>query len=114
MQTGRITSRFQMQDLPPEVARVVDTMKVGQVSRSFQMINQKNGKTVCVIAKLKSRTEGHKANITEDFQVMKDVVLERRRTERLHQWVVDKIKSVYTRLNDSYRDCKFEYEGWIK
>lgn len=114
MQTGRISSRFQMQDLPPEVARVVDTMKVGQVSRSFQMINQRKSKTVCVIAKLKSRTEGHKANITEDFQVMKDVVLEKRRTERLHQWVVDKIKSVYTRLNDNYRDCKFEYEGWIK
>jgi len=114
MQTGRITSRFQMQELPPEVARVIDTMKVGQVSQSFQMINQKNGKTVCVIAKLKSRTEGHKANITEDFQVMKNVVLEKRRTERLHQWVVDKIKSVYTRLNDNYSDCKFEYEGWIK
>jgi len=113
MQYGRITSRFQMQDLPPEVAKVVDTMKVGQVSNSFQMINQK-GKTVCVIAKLKNRIDGHKANIGEDYQVLKDVVLNKRREERLHQWVSDKIKGVYTRLNDNYRDCKFEYEGWIK
>ena len=113
MQYGRITSRFQMQDLPPEVAKVVDTMKVGQISNSFQMINQK-GKTVCVIAKLKNRAEGHKANISEDFQVLKDVVLNKRREERLHQWVVGKIKGVYTRLNENYRDCKFEYEGWIK
>ncbi|MBR2292468.1 MAG: peptidylprolyl isomerase, partial [Prevotella sp.] len=113
MQTGRITSRFQMQDLPPEVAKVVDTMQVGQVSRSFQMVTQR-GKTVCVIAKLKNRIEGHKATVTEDFQVMKDVVLNQRREERIHQWVVDKIKSVYTRLNDNYKDCKFEYEGWIK
>ena len=113
MQTGRITSRFQMQDLPPEVAKVVDTMQVGQVSRSFQMVTQR-GKTVCVIAKLKNRIEGHKATVTEDFQVMKDVVLNLRREERIHQWVVDKIKSVYTRLNDNYKDCKFEYEGWIK
>ena len=115
MQNGRLTStsRFQMQDLPPEVAKVVDTMKVGQISNPFQMINQK-GKTVCVIAKLKNRVDGHKANISEDFQVLKDVVLNKRREEKIHQWVVDKIKGVYTRLNDNYRDCKFEYEGWIK
>ena len=57
---------------------------------------------------------GHKADITEDFQVMKDVVLEKRRAEFLHEWVVKKIKSTYVRLNDQYRDCKFEYEGWIR
>lgn len=112
-QTGRITSRFQMQELPAEVAKVVDTMQVGQVSRAFQMINQR-GKTVCVVAKLKHRVEGHKASIQEDFQILKDVVLQKRQNERIHQWVVDKIKSVYTRLNDNYKDCKFEYEGWIK
>ena len=108
MQTGRISSRFQMQDLPQEVAKVVDTMQVGQISSAFQMINQR-GKTVCAIVKLKNRVEGHKASITEDFQVMKDVVLAKRNEECIHQWVVDKIKSVYTRLNENYRDCKFEY-----
>ena len=113
MQTGRITSRFQMQELPPEIAKVVDTMQVGQVSRAFSMINQR-GKTVCLVAKLKNRIDGHKASISEDFQTLKDVVLQRRQNDHVHQWVVDKIKSVYTRLNDNYKDCKFEYEGWIK
>ena len=113
VQTGRITSRFRMQDLPPEVAKVVDTMQVGQVSRAFKMINQR-GKTVCVVVKLKNRIDGHKASISEDFQTLKDVVLQRRQNDRIHQWVVNKIKSVYTRLNDDYKDCQFEYEGWIK
>lgn len=107
------TSRFQLQDLPPEVAKVVDTLQVGQVSKAFSMINER-GKTVCVIAKLKSRTEGHKATITEDFQVMKDVVLAKRREKKLHDWVVGKIKSTYVRIGDEYRDCTFEYEGWIR
>ena len=111
-QTGR-TSRFRLQDLPSEVARAVDTLQVGAISAPFQMINQR-GKIVCVIAKLKSRTEGHKATITEDFQVMKDVVLEKRRQQKLHDWVVNKIKSTYVRVNDRYKDCKFEYQGWIK
>lgn len=107
------TSRFQLQDLPSEVARAVDTLKVGEVSRPFTMIN-KQGKTVCVIAKLKNRIDGHKATITEDFQVMKDIVMEKRREQKLHDWVVSKIKSTYVHISDDYRDCQFEYEGWIR
>ena len=106
-----LSSRFQLQDLPPEIARVVDTLQVGQVSKAFTMINNRD-KTVCVIAKLKNRIEGHKATITEDFQVMKDVVLNKRQEEKLHDWVVQKIKSTYVRLNDDYKNCHFEYEGW--
>ena len=111
--TGRNTSKFRMQELPSELARVVDTLKVGQVSQAFTMINDQE-KTVCVVAKLKSRSEGHKADITEDFQVMKDVVLEKRREEKLHQWVVDKINATYVRVNDNYRNCEFEYQGWVR
>ena len=107
------TSRFQLKDLPSEVARVVDTMNVGQISAPFTMINAR-GKTVCVIAKLKNRIEGHKATITEDFQVMQEVVLEKRREEALRKWVTEKIKSTYVRINDEYRDCDFEYEGWVR
>ena len=113
MTTGHTSSKFRMQDLPPEVAKVVATMQVGQISQAFTMINQR-GKTVCVIAKLKNRIDGHKATVTEDFQTLKDVVLNKRREERLHEWVVDKIKNVYTRLSDDYKDCHFEFEGWNK
>lgn len=107
------TSKFQMQDLPSEVASAVDTMQIGGISRPFQMINN-NGKTVCAIVKLKNRVEGHKATITEDFQVMKSVVEAKRREQMLHDWVVDKIKSTYVRINDRYKDCKFEYQGWVR
>lgn len=107
------TSKFQLKDLPSEVARVVDTMQIGQISAPFTMTNSK-GKTVCAIAKLKNRIEGHKATITEDFQVMQEVVLEKRREEALHKWVTDKIKNTYVRINDEYRNCDFEYEGWIR
>lgn len=107
------TSRFQMKDLPTEVARMVDTMKVGEVSAPFTMVNSK-GKTTCALVKLVSRVDGHRATITEDFQVMKDVVLAKERAQTLHDWVVNKIKQTYVRMNDRYKDCKFEYQGWIK
>jgi peptidyl-prolyl cis-trans isomerase SurA len=107
------TSKFQLQDLPSEVAKVVDSMKVGQVSAPFKMINER-GKTVCAIVKLKSRVDGHKATITEDFQVMKDVVMAKRREDLLHKWVVNKIKNTYVRIGDRYKNCDFEYEGWVR
>ena len=108
-----MTSRFKMKELPSEVARVVDTMKVGELSAPFQMINNK-GKTVVAIVKLKSRTEGHKATISEDFQVMKDVVLNKEREKTVNAWVVDKIKHTYVRMSDRYKNCNFQYQGWIK
>lgn len=107
------TSRFQLQDLPPEIARSIDKMEVGEISNAFSMVNNQ-GKTVCVIAKLKSRIEGHKATITEDFQVMKNIVQEKRREQVLHDWVVNKIRNTYVHVNDDYRNCQFEYEGWVK
>lgn len=107
------TSKFAMKDLPTEVARVVDTMKVGEISAPFTMVNSK-GKTTCALVKLVSRVDGHKATITEDFQVMQNVVLAKEREKTLHDWVVDKIKKTYVRMNDRYKDCKFEYQGWVK
>lgn len=110
---GERTSKFRMQDLPTEVAKAVEGLAVGQISAPFQMVNDR-GKTVCAIVKLKNRVEGHRATITEDYQVMKNLVLNKRREEKLHNWVVDKIKTTYTRLNERYKDCDFEYQGWYK
>ena len=107
------TSKFRMQDLPTEIARVVDTLRVGQVSQAFKMINSR-GKTVCAIIRLRSKIDGHQATITEDFQTMKDVVLAKRREEVINAWITQKIKDTYVRMNDRYKHCNFEYQGWIK
>ena len=107
------TSRFRMQDLPTEVARVVEDLKVGEISAPFEMVNSR-GKKVCAIIKLKSRVESHRASITEDFQTMKDVVLAKRREQKLNDWVAAKLKNTYVRMNDRYKDCKFQYQGWVK
>lgn len=108
------TSKFQMRDLPSEVARVVDTLKVDGISSAFTMISAKNGKTVCAIVKLKSRTDTHRATITEDYQVMKNIVLNKRKEDFLKEWVKKKIKETYVRINDRYKNCDFEFEGWVR
>ncbi len=108
------TSKFEMQDLPPEIAKVVDKMKVGEISDAFTMIPQKTGKEECVIVKLKSRIDGHKAAITEDYQSLKNIVVEKRREEILDKWIREKQKHTYVRIDDKWKNCTFKYPGWIK
>ncbi len=110
---GSVTSRFEMKSLPTEVARVVDTLKVGQISAPFTMINSK-GKTTVAIVKLTNRTESHRATVTGDFQAMSRVVLSAEREKTIKEWVKNKIKDTYVKLNDEFKNCDFEYEGWEK
>ncbi|MBE6287758.1 MAG: peptidylprolyl isomerase [Mediterranea massiliensis] len=109
------TSKFEMQDLPPEIAKVVDKMKVGEISDAFTMIAANTGKEQCVIVKLKSRIDGHKATIAEDYQNLKSIVEEKRRGELLDKWIREKQKKTYVRISDNWKNnCTFKYPGWIK
>ena len=56
-----------MKDLPPEVARAVAGLNVGDISKPFIMVNNK-GKEVVAIVKLKSRVNGHRATMADDYQ----------------------------------------------
>ncbi len=108
------TARFEMQELAQvsqEVAKVVENMNVGEISKSFTMINAK-GKEICAIVKLKTRINGHKATITEDYQQLKDMVVQRRSEEKLDKWIREKQKHTYVRINDNWKSCDFKYPGW--
>lgn len=110
------TARFEMQDLAQvsqEVAKMVENMNVGEISRAFTMINDK-GKEVCAIVKLKSRINEHKATISEDYQRLKAIVMEKRSEDKLEKWIKEKQKHTYVRINEKWQKCDFKYPGWIK
>lgn len=106
------SASFPMDRLPQEVSKVVSKMNVDDVSNAFTMIDAKTGKNVCAIIKLKKRIDGHKANITEDYQLLKSIVLEKKREEKIQKWIVAKQKNTYVRINDVTRKCDFKYPGW--
>lgn len=108
-----LTSRFQMKDLPTEVAREVENMKIGDISKAFKMIN-KRGKTVCAIIKLRNKIEGHRATINEDYQVMKNIVQAKEREKFINNWVAEKIKHTDIRMKDRYKNGVYKYQGWVK
>ena len=115
-ENGERTTRFEMAELSavsPELARVVEGMQTGEISKPFTMVNSK-GITMCALVRLKSRIKAHRANIAEDFQVLKGVVENQRSQERILGWIKEKQRSTYIRINPDWRDCDFQYPGWVK
>ena len=107
------TPKFEMSELPQEIGKMVYTMQVGEISKPFTMINDKQ-KDVVAIVKLKSRVEQHKANISDDYQALKAIVEARKREELLNNWIVKKQKSTYVRISEGWRNCDFKFPGWVK
>lgn len=113
-ETGEITSRFEMKDLPQDIAKVVANMAVGDISPAVRIINEKSGSEICALIKLKSRIEGHRASTSEDFQVLKDIVETERKNDVIEKWLAEKIKTTYTRIAPEWRNYEFRHEGWVK
>ena len=67
------STKFEMADLPQEIAKVVDKMEVGDISEPFIMIDQSRNKEIVAIVKLSRRIEGHKANLSDDYQILKNM-----------------------------------------
>ena len=107
------TSRFKMGELPSEIARIVEKLDVGEISKPFTMLD-KAGKTQCAVVKLKSRIKAHAATITEDFQVLSQIVRAKRSEEFLDKWIREKQRTTYVRINPEWSNCEFQYPGWIK
>lgn len=106
------TSKFEYQELPQEVAKTVYNMKVGEISAPFVMMDRQSNKEVCAIVRLKSRTDTHRADLNNDYQVLKQLLEEKRSQETIENWIKKKIKETYISIDPAWRNCDFEYEGW--
>lgn len=108
------TSKFEFQDLPAEVAKVVYNMNVGEISKPFSMIEPTTNKEVVAVVKVKSKIGNHKANMTDDYQMLKTFYENKKKQEFLNDWIAKKQKETYISIDPAWRNCKFEYPGWIK
>lgn len=107
------TSRFEMRQLPPEVARAVANMNVNEISKPFIMTNTK-GKEVVAVVKLRKKINGHRATMADDYQALQEVVVGKLSEEKLDKWIREKQKTTYIHINEGWGNCEFTYPGWIK
>ena len=107
------SSQFEMADLPAEVGKKVATMQPGDISEPFVMINPKTRREQVAIVKLVKRIDGHKADLAEDYMIIKDMCEAAEKERIIHDWVIQKQKSVYVYIEEGWRDCDFRYD-WLK
>lgn len=109
-----LNTKFEMAQLPQEVAKQVDKLNIGEISEPFIMIDQKTNREIVAIVKLKSRIEGHKANLRDDYEVLKQMYENHAKREIIANWISQKIENTYIYIEDGWRDCDFEHKGWLK
>ena len=107
------SSKFEMQDLPAEIARQVEKMNPGDVSQAFIMKNN-NHKDVAAIVKLSNRIPGHRANLSDDYNLIKKMYENHKKDQIIKDWLEKKIKETYVRIEPGWQSDEFRYEGWIK
>ncbi|MDR3327216.1 MAG: peptidylprolyl isomerase [Prevotellaceae bacterium] len=106
--------KLEYQQLPSEIAKVVSELNNGEVSKPFTMIDRQLGKEVFTIIKVKDKLPSHKANLTDDYQQIKQFCESVKSEEIIQNWIKNKIKETYVHISPEWRNCKFEFEGWIK
>ena len=107
------SSRFEMADLPVEVGRKVNNMQPGDISEPFVMVNPKTRREQVAIVKLVKRIDGHKADLAEDYMIIKEMCEADAKEKIIRDWVIKKQKSVYVYIEEGWRDCDFKYD-WLK
>lgn len=107
-------SKFEYQELPPELARQIYSMKEGDVSAPFTMMDRAKNKEVCAIVRLKTKRDAHKANLTDDFQTIRNMLVQEQKTQTIDQWIRNKQKDIYVHIDPAWRGCDFQYPNWGK
>jgi len=107
------SSRFEYQDLAPEIAKQIYAMNEGDVSQPFVMMDQAKNREVCAIVRVKKKTDIHRANLTDDFQAIKSMLEQKKGEELLHNWILQKQQTTYIQIAPEWQGCDFEYPNWI-
>lgn len=113
MNPNTLASKFEYQDLPPEIAKQIYTMNIGEISKPFVMMDPQKNKEVVAIVKLKTKVAAHKANLTDDYQIIRSMLQDKQSQELIQSWIEKKQKEIYVHIDENWSGCDFQYPGWI-
>jgi peptidyl-prolyl cis-trans isomerase SurA len=108
------STKFELQQIPPTIARVIENMDEGAVSNPFLMKDQRLGTDQYTIVRLQKKTPPHRANMVDDYQTIKRMLENKKQEETFNDWIKRKQQETYISISGDWRNCDFEFEGWIK
>lgn len=108
-QTG--DSKFTAEDLDPELAAKVSTLKEGLMTQPQLEIKYGDSKVYSIV-KLVTYKEAHQANLNDDFEQIKNAALQEKQQKTMLAWVQNKLNSTYSRVSANYQSCE-QSKRWI-
>lgn len=108
------SAKFQINELPAEIAKAIQGLKEGDYSKPFMMMDERKGKETYRIVMLKKRHEPHKANIRDDYSMLQMMMEERKRKDVVDEWINKRIQEIYINITPEWQNCDFQYKGWVR
>ena len=106
------TTRFGADQVDPGVYFQLEKMEPGNISQPIQSLSAE-GNTAFRILMLKTRTQPHKANLTNDYQRIQEAAMAEKESKTLDEWVRKKRASTFIQISEDYRNCP-NLEPWFK
>lgn len=108
-----LNTKFHVDDFTSKEYYIIRNLQVGEISEPFETEDTK-GKIVYKVIKLQSRTEPHRANLKQDFDLLKNMAIADKRNLLVDDWIQNNLKEVYFRIEEPYIDCEFRIKSWKK
>lgn len=99
------SSYIPMDEVDPSIFFVIDTMKVGDVSKPVAFRSE-DGREAVRILYLKSKSTPHLANLREDYQKIAAAALAQKRDKAVDEWFRKNIDTVFIEIDPDYDNCK--------
>ena len=112
--TGEQT--WDMEDLnqvDQQIFLITDAMEKGDISQPNLYMNIYDRKQGIRIVRLMERTEPHRANLNQDYALIKRAAENDKKLKVMNDWITSKIKNAYIRIDSDFTSCSFQ-NNWNK
>lgn len=107
------STKFTLDELPTNEYSVIKDLKVGELSEPFESRDE-NGKVAFKIVRINNKIEAHRANLKDDYEMIEQMTLMSKQQSVVDKWITEKKKKTYIHIDESFLECEFLKNGWIK
>ncbi|MBR4646228.1 MAG: peptidylprolyl isomerase [Bacteroidales bacterium] len=97
---------FDRQTLDDATFTTINKLIPGEYSECVPFVND-DGVMAYRLIYLKEKVSQHKANLVEDYDMIKNAALEQKKYEAMEKWVAEKVKVTNMKISEQYRYCPF-------
>ncbi len=109
-----MSSKFAVEDLDPDVSKIITKMNINEVSSPFESIDKETQLPVFKVVKVIKKTDSHKADLQNDYQQLAEMYLAKKKETVFNEWINKQQSETYIRIDQTYANCNFNFESWIK